>query len=560
VSRDPANWKGVRREEPTAPGRPAVPAPIHLAVSAMVAAPDHLAAEAGRDLFARGGSAADAAIAASAVLAVTFQHACGLGGDLWALVVGERGEDATGAGDAAGVRAVDAAGRAGSGANPDRLRAAGHRAIPPRGHVAAVPVPGCVDGWLALHATYGRRPLAEVLAPATHYARDGFPASPGLVAGLAQVRDVPAAADYLRDGWPDVGHRIRRPGVARALEAIASDGRAGFYGGEFGEELLRLGAGEYTPDDLAEPLARVRPALSLDAFGRRLWTAPPTSQGYLTLAAAWLADGLLGSDPEDPAFVHVLVEASRQAAYDRPEVLFDGADGAGLLAAERLRPRRGAIDPNRASAVGGHFADGGTVAVVAVGPDGDAVSLLQSNAAGFGSGLGLSGLGIFLQNRGIGFSLEPGHPAEYGPGRRPPHTLSPLLVTDEDGDVEVALATMGGDTQPQTLLQLLARLLVAGETPTAAMAAPRFRLTTAAASGVRPSGFDTWAAGGQVIVELEGHAPSAWDVGLRARGHQVRTTEAFSGAFGHAQLVQRAVDHLAGASDPRSATGGIAAL
>jgi gamma-glutamyltranspeptidase/glutathione hydrolase len=185
------------------------------------------------------------------------------------------------------------------------------------------------------------------------------------------------------------------------------------------------------------------------------------------------------------------------------------------------------------------------------------VSLIQSNAGGWGSHLIEPRTRIFLQNRGIGFSLQPGHPAEYGPGRRPPHTLSPALVTGADGSLDMVIGTMGGDGQPQTLLQLLARLLPGGADPADAIAAGRWTLTSASGAG----GFDTWTERGRVSVQVEGHAPSAWDDGLRARGHTVARVGAWSHGFGHAHVIRAAGGAgwagagWAGASDPRALTG-----
>jgi gamma-glutamyltranspeptidase/glutathione hydrolase len=156
---------------------------------------------------------------------------------------------------------------------------------------------------------------------------------------------------------------------------------------------------------------------------------------------------------------------------------------------------------------------------------------------------------IFLHNRGIGFSLEPGHPAEYGPGRRPPHTLSPALLTDPStGALDTVIGTMGGDSQPQVLLQLLARLLVARESPASAIAAGRWVLGPVAEG----AGFDTWREHGRVRVLVEGHAPSEWDEGLRARGHTVDRVDPFAAGFGHAHVIRVDRDVLAGASDPRT--------
>src|SRR5205807_2264186 len=226
---------------------------------------------------------------------------------------------------------------------------------------------GCVDGWLTLHSRFGRLPLAEVLEAARSYAADGFPASPTLALSAPGILRLEGADDYR---VPDLrpGAMIRRPGLARALAAIAEGGRDAWYGGEFGERLLSLGDGEYTASDLASPLADWVDPLSADAFGKRLWTVPPNSQGYLTLAGAWIADGLdLPSDPCDPLWAHLLIESARQAAFDRLDVLYEGADGSALVDPARLAPRRAALSPSSAASPGGGCAPGRTVYMCPVG-------------------------------------------------------------------------------------------------------------------------------------------------------------------------------------------------
>jgi gamma-glutamyltranspeptidase / glutathione hydrolase len=511
------------------------------ATNGMVCAVDHLAAQAGVAMLRAGGSAADAAVATSAVLAVTTQHMCGMGGDLFALV--HRPGDAEPA-------VLNASGRAGSGADPDRLRAEGHTVMPPAGDVRAVPVPGCVDGWLTLHERFGRLPLGAVLAPARHYATDGFAASPFLAWTASTVANLPGGSDFAAATAP--GAVVRRPGVARALDAVVSDGRDGFYGGEFGAGLLALGAGEYDASDLATSNAEWVAPLGLDVWGHHVWTVPPNSQGYLTLAAAWIAAGLpIPDDPDDPQWAHLTVEAARFAAYDRVEVLHEHADGAALVHPDRLRPRRESITPDQAATLGGSYGDGGTIYLCAVDRDRMGVSLIQSNANGYGAAIAEPSTGIFLQNRGIGFSLQPGHPAEYGPGRRPPHTLSPALVTQDDR-LSMVVGTMGGDTQPQILLQLLTRLLAHGADAGDAIGAPRWALTDTGSGG----GFSTWDARGRVTVALEESAPAAWAPGLAKLGHDVTVTP---GNYGHAHVIAVRDDHLEGASDPRALSGAAAA-
>jgi gamma-glutamyltranspeptidase/glutathione hydrolase len=509
----------------------------------MVCAVDHLAAQAGLGVLRAGGNAIDAAIATNAVLAVTAQHMCGMGGDLLA-IISVPGDDPI---------ALNASGFAGHGADPDRLRAAGHTAMP-RHSIDSVTVPGCVDGWLALHERFGTIALADLFAPARQYADEGFPASPTLVRTLPDVAHLRDASDYTSHGALRIGAMVQRPGVSRALGAIVKDGRAGFYQGEFGAALLELGEGLFAPGDLARPLAGWAPALRAGAWGREIWTVPPNSQGYLTLASAAIAAQLDLPDPDDPLWAHYLIESARQASYDRPEVLFEGADGPALVDERRLAPRRNAIDPRRAARLGGAYGAGDTTAITVVDGDRLGITIVQSNATGFGARIVVPGVRIFLHNRGLGFSLQPGHPAELAAGRRPPHTLCPTLVTTPDGSLAGLLGTAGGDSQPQFLLQLLARWLHGSAPPGEAIGAGRWSLA-------HPEGgdFNAWDRGGQVQVLLEEHTPTSWDRALLGLGHQVQRIEGDHSPFGLAHLISIEDDHFAGATDPRALTGAVAA-
>jgi len=525
----------------------------------MVAAADQLAASAGIEALANGGSAADAAVAAGAVMAVVGPHLCGLGGDALAMV------SAPGAPPAA----LLAIGRAGAGSDAARLRAEGHRAMPLRGDVRSVQVPGAVDGWLALHERHGRLPLDEVLAPAIELAEEGFAASVMLALASHLVHEVPGAGELCPGGPLAVGQRVRVPGVGRTLRAIARDGRDGFYGGEFGRGLLELGRGHFAPEDLTGNLAEWRTPLRQIAWDHELWTVPAPSQGYLTLAGAAVAESVgLGTDPDDPLWAHLLVEAWRAVGHDRPAVLFDGADGAGLLAAARLSAAAERVAADRAApadvargegTVGpgvARVADGDTTHLCALDADGLGVSLTQSNALDFGSHLVEPATGIFLHNRGVGFSLVEGHPAEVGPGRRPPHTLSPMLVTGLDGALTHLVGAMGGDAQPQIISQLLARVLHSRQDPATAITAARLVLDAPA-----PGPFRLWW-GDDLGVLVESDAPPGWRAGLEMRGHHVRPISAFDPvAVGCAQIIAVERDksgghRLVGASDPRSPDGG----
>jgi len=541
------------------------PVPTRYAREAMVSSPDHVATSAGVAILRAGGSAIDAAIAANAVLAVTWPQHCGPGGDLFALVL-ERGE--------LEPAVLNASGRAGWGADPERLRAEGWADMPRRGDVRAATVPGCVDGWVALHERFGRLELADVLEPARRLAGNGFPAGGKLVEAVRSAAGgngplvggargpLPGGAGGPLPGGGDgsllggaggplpggaggplpaelaglarPGDVVRRPGLARMLAAIATEGRWGFYEGEFGEGLLALGDREFAATDLAARGADWVAPLGLRAWGRQLWTVPPNSQGYLALAGAWIAEGLELTEPGDGRWVHALIEAARAARADRDVVLHEGADGRALLSPDRLAAQRAAVDPRRAADPVALRGDGGTVGLCAVDADGTGVALIQSNFGPFGTGLFVHG--VALHNRGAGFALREGHPAEYGPRRRPPHTLSPLLVARPDGSLHTAIATMGGQAQPQILLQLLARRLKAGQDPGDVLAAGRFRIDGAG-------------------VAIEAHAPADWFESLPPRGHRMRRRPSWSDEFGHAHLIAVEHDHLAGAADPRTLSG-----
>lgn len=490
-------------------------------MTGVVCTADSVASEAGAAVLTRGGTAVDAALAANAVLAVTAPHLCGLGGDLFALVH-----------DGSEVTALNASGRAGSGVSAEDLRREGHRTMPVLSDLRSVTVPGCADGWVALHDRFGRLPLAELLEPAALLADRGYTPSPLLAPHLART---PLQRN-------DAG-LVVRPGVARTLRAIGAGGRSAFYEGEFGAGLLELGAGLYAADDLIRTHADWVDPISVEAFGHRIHTVPPNSQGYLLLLSLGILEGLdLPDDPGDPRWAHLLVEAAHAAGHDRPALLHEGlvpplgeVAARGALVGDR---RRGPSAPGR---------DGDTTYLCAVDDAGTGVSLIQSNALGFGSNLWEPRTGINLHNRGIGFSLVPGHPAEPAPGRRPAHTLVPALLTRPDGSLRSVVGTMGGDAQPQILLQVITRLLRHGQGAAAAIGSPRWRL---AGPG---NGFDTWEEPDRVVVEVEDGAP--WAGGLTARGHDVATAP-YGGAFGHAHLIDLPGDgSLDAAADPRAVVG-----
>jgi gamma-glutamyltranspeptidase/glutathione hydrolase len=518
-----------------------VRAPNHLVASA-----DHVATSAGVEMFARGGNAVDAAIATNAAIAVTGPHLCGLGGDLFALVHVD-GE----------THALNASGRAGSGADATGLRAEGFTDMPFRLDVRSVTVPGCVDGWMALHERFGSLPLESVMAPAIRLAADGFGASPLIIGALHQTSEHGRAnLRELAEQATSRGSRVVRPGVARTLEDIVRHGRSSFYEGAFGAGLAELGNGLFSDADLTAVQANWEPVLSAEAFGVTLHTAGPNSQGYLALGGARLASQLdLPADPDDERWAHLLIEAAIAAGRDRPEQLYEGADGDDLI--RMIDGRLEEINSEHATRRWAPSQDGDTTYLCTAGRSAGgsemAVSLIQSNASGFGSHLVEPSTGINLHNRGMGFSLEAGHPAEFGPGRRPPHTLLPMAATRDDGTLAAVLGTMGGDAQPQIMLQLAARLFHHRQSPGRAIGSGRWVL-----QGPK-TGFDTWTSPRGPGVLLEGQAPQSWATALAERGHRTSGAPAWDSGFGHACAIVSGRDGMwVGSADPRAVVGSCA--
>ena len=322
--------------------------------------------------------------------------------------------------------------------------------------------------------------------------------------------------------------------MARTLRSLAAAGRDGFYGGSSAGPSSSWATASTAPRTWRDRWRSGPNRWRCGPSGHDLWTVPPPSQGYLTLAGAWIAEQIgLPADAADPLWPHLIAEAGRAAASTGPSVLFDGADGAALLSPDRLVARAESIDPDRAAspvppdgappAGPVSLSDGDTTHLCAVDADGLGISLTQSNALDFGAHLVAGETGVFLHNRGVGFSLEPGHPAEYGPGRRPTHTLSPALA-----DAPRRLA--GADRRHD-----------GGRRPTAdppAVAGPSaargggpghgHRRGPRRARGTGGPAFPPLAGAGAVAAHGGRCAPEAWREGLESRGHHVRVVGAFN--------------------------------
>jgi len=514
----------------------------HTGGGAVAVTPHHEATGAAMRVMGAGGTAADAVIAANAVLGMVLPSTCGIGGDLFALVhkPGMKQPDV-----------LNASGRGGSGLSAATLRDAGHTRMPTYG-TSTISVPGCVDGWEALQDRYGRLDLKQVLSDAITLGEEGFEVSVEFADTLNRLADSligqpSAAALYPGNAPPAPGATLVRNDLASTLRAITERGRTAFYEGDVAATIAAATDGILTSEDLAANTIDWVEPIGLDVFGLTGWTVPPNSQGYITLAAAWVFEQMgPPADPTDPAFHHALIEAYRAFAWERNDVVADPShapwDPAEYLMPERLERRLRELVPE-AVAPWPEPTPGpaGTAYFCAVDAEGMAVSCIQSNYFGIGSRISAGTTGVFLQNRAAGFSVIEGHPNEAGPGKRPLHTLSPTLWT-RGTEPALILGTRGGDQQPQYLAQMAANMLFAGKDSAQAQAQPRWSL-------------DTGEPGMGSVVLVESGMPEPVVAGLAATGHTVTAGPALTPGWGPVSVI--AIDGAGvrtAAADPRITT------
>lgn len=525
---------------PRDPAAPVGTGPLP-STAAVAVSPHHLVSRAALDILADGGNAVDAAVAANAVLGVVLPDTCGVGGDLFALVHRPgRSRPA----------AVNASGRAGSRADAAALRRRGFHRVPDRSP-SSITVPGCVDGWELLLAEYGTLPLDRVLASAVTVAEEGFPVSVELADSLRRLRPAiggqAAAVELYPDGeTPAPGTSLRRPLLARTLAELAAGGRGAFYLGPVGDGIVTATEGTVTPEDLRHRQADTVDPIGNRIFGLDAWTIPPNTQGYLTLATLWLFEQLdPPRDPADPAYHHALLEAFRAVAWERDDLVADPNHAPlppeELLDPDRLAPRLAAIGPTAGTWPTPEPRPGGTAYLCVRDGDGLGVSLIQSNYHGIGTGISAGATGVWLHDRGAGFTLEPGHPNELAPGKRPLHTLSPSLWT-RDGRLHMLLGTRGGHYQPQLLAQVAAHHLWAGRDLDDAQAHPRWVL-------------DEFGPGAPSVVQVEGRFSEATAAGLAERGHRLEASPSpWMAGWGPVAVIVDDAGAVRGAADPRVST------
>ncbi len=526
--------------------------PPTLALRGMVTCPHSLASAAGADVLRAGGSAIDAAIAASAALAVIYPHMTGIGGDAFWLIYDAK---------AGAVRYLNGGGKAARSGTLQWFADRGLSEIPFRGPIpGTLTVPGSVASWGEAHRSYGKVPLERCLETAIDYAEHGFPVTERLASwinltGEDLKRSPEAAAIFLAHGTrPKPGAVLRNPDLARTLQAMASEGPAGFYGGEVADEFARYArdnGGFFDREDLRNQTSEWGDPISATYRGVAIYETPAPTQGFTVLQMLKLLEPFeLSKRPFlGPDHVHLMVQAKQLAYHDRDRFLADPkfADVpiAHLLSDEYLAKRRELIKLDKALPWDqvpsyGSLA-GDTVYVAAVDREGNAASLIQSLYGGFGSAVVAGRTGVVLQNRSAYFSLDPASPNKLEPGKIPLHTLIASLGFRDDKLWSV-LGCMGADGQPQIHLQAYLALIDYGRNIQEALETPRFLSGRFALGQAR----DT--------LHIERRFPEQTISELARRGHPLSRWGDWNELAGHAHGILLAPDGgvLARGSDPRS--------
>jgi gamma-glutamyltranspeptidase/glutathione hydrolase len=515
-----------------------------------------LATQTAINVLRNGGSAIDAAIAANAMLGLVEPTGNGIGGDIFVIVWDPRTERLYG---------YNGSGRTPRGMSLSEMRREARRrgnpnAVPSFG-AASVSVPGTVDGWFALHERFGRTPMADLLAPAIRYAREGAPIPQTIAMYWANNRrrlEAEFAAGRLQEienarrtyfcqencapmrAMPDGHGLFTNPELANTLELIARDGRDAYYRGPIARMIdayMRRISGWLRYDDLARHQGEWVDPICAPYRDVEVCELPPNSQGVVALQTLRILEaynlremGFLSADS-----LHTQIEATRLAFADRAQFYGDPAfthfDTRRLLTDEYTAQRRAMISPNRAMPPPPHAElriDGDTTYLTTADSDGMMVSLIQSNYRGMGSGLVPDGLGFMLQDRAELFSLQSGHPNVYAPGRRPFQTIIPAFAL-RDGQPWLSFGVMGGDMQPQGHVQIIVNLIDYDMDLQAAGDAARYRFY----GGAEPTGD---APDGVGFVAMENGVPPQVRAALEERGHRIRPAD---GSFGGYQAIMR---------------------
>jgi len=501
----------------------------------VVATSQPLAAQAGLRMLMKGGNAVDAVLATAISLTVLEPTSNGIGSDAFCILW-----------DGQQIHGLNASGRSPAAWTPDRFK--GKTIMPQRGW-DSVTVPGAVSAWVDLSTRFGKLPFADLFEPAIRYAADGYMVSPTIsrlwANQVGELRSQPGYAEaFMPNGRaPQAGEKFSFPDQAKTLKRIAETKGEAFYKGDLAEKIAawaKQHGGAMTVADLAAHRNDWVEPIGMDYRGYRLLEIPPNGQGISALMALGMLENLdMAKLPVDSAdSLHAQIEAMKLAFADVNEYVSDPGTmrvkPAAMLDKGYLKERSKLIDMKKAVSPGhGKPAGSGTVYLTAADESGMMVSYIQSNYAGFGSGVVVPGTGISLQNRGYGFVLKPGHANVVAPNKRPFHTIIPGFVT-KDGKPVMSFGVMGGSMQSQGHLQVMLRMVDYQQNPQAAADAPRWRVD---------QGLD---------VNIEQGVPDAVIHELKSRGHRMTQADRWSTDFGRAQLIFRMDDGYFAASERRT--------
>ena len=514
------------------PGRSAVHAQ-----NGMVATSHPLASLSAIEALRDGGNAVDAAIVASAVLAVVEPQSTGIGGDCFSLFCPKGSSE---------VIAFNGSGRSPGTATLERFEALGVREIA-SDSVHSVTLPGAIDAWARLHADHGRLEFARLLKPAIEYARNGYPVYARVrhdwleATALIRARDASRAVFLPNDRVPAEGDVHYQPQLADTLATIAGQGARGFYDGPVAEAMtstLNRHGGLHTVEDFAAVRGEYVEPISTNYRGFDIHQIPPNTQGVTALVMLNILEGydLAELDPLSAERIHLEIESGRIAFDMRNRYIADpqcmnvplirllskewGDQLRSILSRDRAMPATGDLGLSKAD----------TVYVCVVDKDLNAISFINSIFDSFGSGILCPTTGVMFQNRGASFNLDQSHPNCIGPGKRPMHTIMPGMMTCGNR-VEMPFGVMGGDYQPFGHCHVVSNILDYGLDVQEALDMPR----------VFPLGDG---------VEIERGIPPETIGGLCDRGHSLRLVATPHGG-GQAIRIDHERGLLTGGSDPR---------
>ena len=519
----------------------------------MVATSQPLATQAGVSTLEDGGNAFDAAVATAAALNVVEPTSTGLGGDVFALYKTADGE----------VGAMRSCGGAPAEATLENVREAvaadseedidPEDAEMPTTGAQAVTVPGTARGWELTAEEFGNKSLRELLQPAIHYAKEGYPVSE-VVSAQWQHGEELFESDHAREAFlfdgeaPSTGQQVTLPRLGETMETIADEGADAFYEGEIAEQIaneVQSEGGFLTTDDLAAFEPELLDPVSTTYNGAEVYELPPNNQGLIALEALNLAEEVGAADHplDSPERIHYFAEAMKVAFEDGHHYITDPEyEDHPPLASKAWAEERAELIGDSANhdvsfgVEGSNAEDADTVLLCVADDEGNVVSFINSRFAGFGSGLVAGDTGVALQNRGSSFSLDADHPNRIEPGKRPFHTLVPAIAdfAAEDDETEdwAAFGVMGGFMQPQGHLQLISNIVDYDLPLQAALDLPRWR----------------YRADGELGVEERMNGDERLTK-LSRLGHNVRVLQ--PGLFGGAQIVRNRDGTLSGATEPR---------